>query len=142
MYSRETQRERQRHRQREKQDPCREPDVGLDPGTPGSRSGPQAAPQPLSHPGAPQSDFFQSFSVSSFLTGQLRERRRLSIAQVRVENGGQGNGRTERERLAAKRPGSANRPEVYLLILLWPRRRILNPRFHLHVSAFSSVKWE
>ena len=56
---RDTHTERQRYRQREKQAPCGEPDVGLDPRTPGSQPEPEADVQPLSHPGAPKSDFFR-----------------------------------------------------------------------------------
>ena len=49
-----------RDRDMEKQTPYREPDVGLDPRTPGSQPEPKADAQPLSHPGAPKVDLFNS----------------------------------------------------------------------------------
>ena len=62
----DTEIERQKHREREKHAPCREPDVGLNPGTPGSQPGPKAGAKPLSHPGIPITDNFDSaFGVPS-----------------------------------------------------------------------------
>ena len=57
----------QRHKQREKQAPCREPDAGLDPRSPGSCPGPKADTQPLSHLGAPITNFQKMINIYMYI---------------------------------------------------------------------------